>query len=358
VRLLRQPGDGVEPLVRGIDSAKSSVEIVIFRFDQPELERALAAAVSRGITVKALIAHINGSGGDALRGLEMRLLAAGVTVARTGDELARYHGKFMIVDHHELYLLAFNFTHHDINHTRSFGIVVQDRRLVHEALKLFDADMIRGPYEPRLSTFVVSPVNARQELSAFIADAKSELLIYDPKISDAAMIRRLEECARSNVEIRIIGQVSSAGGALSARKPSRIRLHARAMIRDRRVAFIGSQSLRKIELDGRREVGIVFSDQGAVSELVKTFQEDWDAAEQSKGLASPAAKVAKKVAKAVSKELPPLAPLLNDTIKEMGGDGVDLALDTEEIEEAVRDAVKDAVQVAVEDVVEGKPGRT
>lgn len=357
MRLLRQPDDGVEPLVRGIDSAKSSVEIVIFRLDQPELERALAGAVSRGITVKALIAHINGSGGDALRRLEMRLLAAGVTVARTGDELARYHAKFMIVDHRELYLLAFNFTHHDINHTRSFGIVVQDRRLVQEALKLFEADMIRGPYEPGLPTFVVSPVNARQELSAFIADAKSELLIYDPKISDAPIIRLLEECARAKIAIRIIGQVSS-GDALSARKPSRIRLHARTMIRDRRVAFIGSQSLRKIELDGRREVGIVFSDPAAVSELVKTFQEDWDAAEQSKGLPSPAAKVAKKVAKAVSKELPPLAPLLNDTIKEMGGDGADLALDAEEIEEAVRDAVKDAVQVAVEDVVDGKPGRT
>jgi cardiolipin synthase len=352
VRLLRQPDDGVAQLVRGIDSAKSSIEIVIFRFDQPEVERALASAVSRGVTVRALIAHVNGSGGDGLRRLEMRLLPAGVTVARTGNGLARYHAKFMILDHHELYLLAFNFTNQDINHTRSFGLVVQDRRLVQEALKLFEADTTRQPYEPGLPTFVVSPANARQELCAFIEGAKSELLIYDPKVSDSAMIHLLEERAEKKVNIQLIGQSSSVGERFAIRKLSQCRLHARAMVRDRQIAFVGSQSLRKIELDGRREVGIVFSDPSAVNELATTFQEDWEAAEQIQVLA-PAAKVAKKVAKAISKELPPVAPLLDVTLKEMRGDRFDLAVDADEIEDAVRDAVKDAVQVAVEDAIDG-----
>jgi hypothetical protein len=33
------------------------------------------------------------------------------------------------------------------------------------------------------------------------------------------------------------------------------RLHVRAMARDGDAAFVGSQSLRALELDGRREVG-------------------------------------------------------------------------------------------------------
>jgi phosphatidylserine/phosphatidylglycerophosphate/cardiolipin synthase-like enzyme len=63
-----------------------------------ELEKALGAAVQRGVTVRALIAHMNKGGEKRLRKLEQRLLEAGVTVARTADDLPRYHGKMTIID--------------------------------------------------------------------------------------------------------------------------------------------------------------------------------------------------------------------------------------------------------------------
>jgi phosphatidylserine/phosphatidylglycerophosphate/cardiolipin synthase-like enzyme len=354
--LLQQPNDGVAPLVHAIDAAKTSIEILIFRFDQSEIERALANAVSRGVSVQALIAHVNSSGEDSLRRLEMRLLAEGLIVARTDGGLTRYHGKMMIVDHRELYVLAFNLTHQDLNASRSFGIVTKDPKLVREAMKLFAADTRRQPYEAGLGAFVVSPANARKQLSAFIKGAKNELLIYDPKISDPTMVRLLEDRNKAEVDVRIIGQMSGKKLGPSARKLPQLRLHTRTMIRDRRLAFVGSQSLREIELDERREIGIVFRDPTVVNQLAQTFQEDWDLATPAMDLnrieVPPLAKVAKKVAKAVSKELPPVAPVLEVTIKEIVGDNAELALDNEEVEEAVRDAVKEAVKEAVRDVVE------
>src|SRR6266700_7195639 len=125
MKLLLQPGDGIAPLIRGIDGAKTSVEIVIFRCDRREIEVALANAVSRGVRVHALISYSNRGGENSLRKLELRLLAAGVTVARTSDDLARYHDKLIVIDRRELYLLAFNFTYLDIDHTRTFGIVTK-----------------------------------------------------------------------------------------------------------------------------------------------------------------------------------------------------------------------------------------
>jgi phosphatidylserine/phosphatidylglycerophosphate/cardiolipin synthase-like enzyme len=101
LRLLIQTENGVSPLVEAINQAKTRVEIVIFRFDCGEMEKALANAVTRGVFVHALIAYVNRGGEKKLRQLEMRLLAAGVTVARTADDLARYHGKFMIIDRRE-----------------------------------------------------------------------------------------------------------------------------------------------------------------------------------------------------------------------------------------------------------------
>src|SRR3954452_22552329 len=133
MKLLIQPGDGVAPIIKAISHAKSSFEIVIFRFDQREVEHSLAAAVSRGVAVHALIAHTNKAGEENLRKLEMRLLGAGVTVARTADDLVRYHGKMMLIDRRELFLLAFNLAHQDIDRSRSFGIVTTSRELVREA---------------------------------------------------------------------------------------------------------------------------------------------------------------------------------------------------------------------------------
>src|SRR5579863_8845871 len=147
VRLLIQPGEGIAPLIKGIAAAKSRIEIVIFRFDQKEVENALATAVTRGVAVHALIASKNRAGEENLRALELRLLGAGVTVARTGEDLIRYHGKMMIIDRRELYLFAFNLTHIDIERSRSFGLITRGKEAVREAVKLFEADCKRGPYE-------------------------------------------------------------------------------------------------------------------------------------------------------------------------------------------------------------------
>jgi hypothetical protein len=80
-----------------------------------------------------------------LRKLERRLLKAGVVLARTAGDLVRYHAKMMILDRPVLHVYGFNYTRADYA-SRSFGIVTTNRRLVREALKLFEADATRRPY--------------------------------------------------------------------------------------------------------------------------------------------------------------------------------------------------------------------
>ncbi|MGH9401917.1 MAG: phospholipase D-like domain-containing protein [Terriglobia bacterium] len=361
MELLVQPGDGVSLLVKGINSARKSVEIVIFRFDQSEIERALQNAVRRGIFVHALIAYTNRGGEKNLRKLEMRLLAAGVSVARTAEDLARYHDKLMIIDRSALYLLAFNFTHLDIEHSRSFGIITKNRSLVQEAVRLFEADTQRQPYTARLDSFVVSPANARKALTRFIQGSKKQLLIYDIKISDPAMTRLLGERARAGVEIKIIGRLTRKAVKLDVRRLARLRLHTRTIIRDRSAVFLGSQSLRALELDNRREVGIIFRDARVVSNLIKTFEADWESsltgeppAEETGAIqeAIPAAKTAKKVAKAIAGELPPVSSVLERIVTEAVGKDIDVRVDCDDVEKALKQAVKGAVRDAVEDIVQ------
>ncbi len=367
MKLLIQPGDGVAPLVEAINGAKSRVEIAIFRFDRGEIEKALANAASRGVFVHALIAYTNRGGERNLRKLEMRLLEAGITVARTADDLIRYHDKYLIIDRRELFLLSFNFTYLDIDHSRSFGLVTTNPRLVAEAVKLFEADTKRQPYVPGLPAFVVSPLNARKQLAAFLKGAKKELLIYDPEISDPAMLRLMAARAQAGVNIKVIGRVSRGGSGLAVRKLASMRLHTRTIIRDGSQAFIGSQSLREMELGSRREVGIIFRDKKIVNTLAKIFQDDWDAIERaaqqpvpedragafrSNRKRSSSLKWPRKSPRQSRKDLPPVTPVLRVVVGNWLARTVNHDLEAAMLEESVEDAVKEAVKEAVRDAVE------
>lgn len=358
MKLIIQPEDGVKPLVNGIDSAKKSVEIAIFRFDRKEVEHALENAVTRGVFVHALIADTSRSGEKNLRKLEMRLLAKGVTVARTSDDLVRYHGKMMIVDRKELYALAFNFTHLDIDHSRSFGIVTRNRQLVQEAIRLFESDTKRQPYAPRCNQFLVSPLNAREQLSAFIKGAKRELFIYDSKISDRAMIRLLQERAKAGVEIRIVGGITCKNSSLEVRKLPQTRLHTRTIVRDRHQVFLGSQSLRELELDARREIGVIIRESKVVNSITRIFEEDWGSAAvlraqpTNREAPPPVAKAATKAAEVVASELPPIAPVVEHAVQQIVGSEANIEIDHKEVEATVKDAVKEAVKELVREVVE------
>jgi cardiolipin synthase A/B len=299
MKLIVQPDAGIAPIISAIKQARKWVDILIFRLDRPEIARALGEAVARGVRVRALTAHQNRGGTKSLRKLEMQLLEAGVTVSRTADDLVRYHGKMVIVDNKSLHVYGFNFTGLDIEKSRSFGIVTKNEKLVNEATKLFTADFDRQPYTPGSGRFVVSPENARDVLSKFLSGARKELLIYDPKVSDDSMLKIITERQKAGVDVRVIGKVESKWDVKTEKYPGK-RLHIRAIIRDGKRAFLGSQSLRRLELEKRREVGVIVTDEDVVAQMKEIFEEDWAQTDSGR-------KRLKKVKKAEKKEEKQLA---------------------------------------------------
>ena len=277
IKLLVQPEDGIEPVLKAVERADRSVDMYVFRLAYPKLERAIADAVARGVAVRALIAHLNGGGDAALRALESRLLGIGVTVSRTDEDLLRYHGKMMIVDQSTLYVLGYNFTRRDIERSRSLGLVTDRKDLVTEAQRLFEADFDRKTYTPKLDTFLVSPLNSRASLLELLESAQERLLIYDSRLTDNMMQRVLERRALAGVEVRVIGRVEKQlRGVLVAAYPGE-KLHVRAIVQDEARAFVGSQSLRRPELDRRREIGVITDDTSVVKGIAKIFAGDWGA---------------------------------------------------------------------------------
>jgi cardiolipin synthase len=357
VKLIIQPDDGIEPLLSLIKAAKKRVDLTVFRFDRTDLERALRMAIDKGVKVNSLIAYANRGGEKSLRKLELRFLEAGMTVARTSNDLIRYHNKVVVIDSRILVVLSFNFTRMDIDRSRGFGIVTKNKNWVAEAGRLLDADGKRTPYKCDSDTFVVSPANARTVLGNFLKKARKQLLIYDPKISDREMLRILKEREKAGVEIRVIGQTKAS---LRVRRLSNMRLHTRTIIRDRAQAFIGSQSLRANELDARREVGLIVHEAKILNKLMATFESDWESgvaqtAKVRAGVsknAEPPKVDAEKAMKVLAKELHPIATTVKKAVKKVVSETGEEILRDGEIRETVKKVVKKVVKQAVKEAVQ------
>ena len=348
VKLFVQPDAGLEPILAAIRRAKKSIQILIFRMDRPEIEKALVDAVERGVAVQALVANTNRGGDKVLRRFEMRSLERGVTVTRTADDLVRYHGKMLTIDGKELLLLAFNFTHLDISMSRSFAITTTNKTLVAEAVRLFDCDSKRVPYRAGHKDFVVSPVNAREQLTAFIKGAKKQLLMYEMKISDNDFVKLLNEKVSQGVDVRVIGSTSHKESTLPVRKLP-MRLHARAIVRDGKSVFLGSQSLRKLELEARREIGMIVHDAKIAKQIIAIFDKDWSSAtaapassEVSDLINVPAKKVAKKVVKGLN-----LTPAVEEVVDRVLEKKENAEVDPKELVEGVREAMREEVHAAM-----------
>jgi cardiolipin synthase len=276
VKLLVQPEDGASPLLDAIDGARATIDLYVFRLDHRQVGVALERAARRGVAVRALVTHSRRGGELGLRQLARRLRRKGIAVSRSDDDLLRYHGKMAIVDGRTLFVLGYNFTRLDIEHSRSLGLMVDESRLVEEARRMFEADFARRAYVPEHGALVVSPYNSRAVLARLIQQAKKQLLIYDKRLSDGVMLRLIEKQAQAGVEVRIIGKTDRPLKNVPVAKfPGR--LHVRAIIQDGWRLFVGSQSLRRAELDKRREVGAVVSAPAVLKSALAVFGQDWAA---------------------------------------------------------------------------------
>lgn len=359
MKLIVQPRDGASPLLTAIKKAKKTVEIAIFRFDRTDIEAELKAAAKRGVKVTALIAYVNRGGEKHLRALEMRFLEAGIIVARTADDLIRYHDKLVIIDRKTLYLLSFNFTHLDIDHSRGFGLITRNSKTVQESVRLFEADSTRRSYTAGLDTFVVSPANSRKVLAQFLRRAKKQLLIYDPEISDKEMMKILQERAKAGVEVRIIGHAAKRLN-LKVAKLTKIRLHTRTILSDGTKAFIGSQSLRPAELDSRREVGLIIRDGKILKQLMDCFESDWDSTDAESDQAAkkdemPEApkKDVQRATKVLAKELHPLTATVRKAVKKVVAEAGEDVLADKRVKTTVKKMVKKAIKQAVKEAANG-----
>ena len=89
------------------------------------------------------------------------------------------------------------------------------------------------------------------------------------------MVKLLRDRAAAGVDVKVIGKVVPPIAGITTAKPARLRLHVRAIVRDRKAVFVGSQSLRRPQIDGRREIGIISPRSKEAVAIARVFEQDW-----------------------------------------------------------------------------------
>jgi cardiolipin synthase A/B len=279
--LIIQPGDSFFPFVDAIESATKTIKLTIFRMDDPVVLGALKRAVDRQVSVQALVAGTSKGWTKRNKKLVDDLSRLGVDVRTPKapkEKLKRYHYKVLMADDVRSLILTFNPTQKNLHYARDFGLVVRDQVITTELNRLFDADWNEQPFKPWDLPLVISPHNSRRKLIALLESAQRTIRILDAKVEDQEVIALLMRKAAAGCDVKIIGRDAGLDDVLPnfhIRRPARYKLHAKCIVVDSLLFFIGSQNLRDVSLDSRREVGLLVEDDGMARKIERVFDEDW-----------------------------------------------------------------------------------
>jgi phosphatidylserine/phosphatidylglycerophosphate/cardiolipin synthase-like enzyme len=279
--LIIQPGDSFFPIVDAIDSATQNIKMTIFRMDDPIVRDAMSYAVARGVKVQALVAPSSKGWNKRNKKLTDELSKLGIEVRMTKprkEKIKRYHYKMMMIDDLQSLILTFNPTQKNLHYARDFGLLIRDQEITTELNRLFEADWHGNVFKPKDLPLVISPYNSRKKLMELLESAERSIRILDAKVEDQQVMGLLLRKASTGCDVRLISRDTFYDQVVpnfSVKKLARYKLHAKCIIVDGSRFFVGSQNLRAVSLDRRREVGIIVEDDATGRRIERVFDEDW-----------------------------------------------------------------------------------
>ncbi len=290
LQLIVEPDDGIAPVELAIRSASHSVDLTIYELEDDTIEKELADAALRGITVRVILEDLSSFGKHPNQQAFDYLKAHGVSIAWAPEYFPLSHEKALIVDDREAFVMTFNLVPHYYAGSRDFAVADTDPADVAAIESAFDADWKGTGARASSGNDLLWSPGAADALLLLISDASTSLDVYNEEMEDSRIIGALEAASRRGVKVRIVmsyatrwkaafAELVSKGIALRTYASSaKTYIHAKALIEDGARAFVGSQNFSAQSLDTNRELGIFVARPEVVAKLLSLFQHDFSAA--------------------------------------------------------------------------------
>lgn len=285
--LIVEPDDGREPILRELESAHTSIDVMIYLLTDDPIVNALADAEVRGVQVRVIIEQYPYGGFGNPEEVVQRLRRLGVEVKWSSSAFTFTHAKTLIVDDSAVAVLNLNLTKSSFQSNREFGVLSTWPVDIASAHAIFEADWA-GDNIADPGSLIVSPINSRVELLALIAGATVTVDVYAEVVTDQEIVEALEAAEARGVDVRLVmpedDSVQGAraisgmvGAGVEVRFAKDLYIHAKAIVVDGDRAYVGSENFTKTSLDENREIGVIFGDPAMVSRLESVFLADFSA---------------------------------------------------------------------------------
>lgn len=288
VNVIVEPSDKGAAFIAAISKAKVSVHLTMYLLSAVGVIDALLERAKAGIDVKVILNEDFAPMTKASNEVVFQMLGAGgVKVAWAPKKFALTHAKYMVVDAKEAWITTMNATTTALKGNREFLVRTTVPQHVADAEMIFASDFAGTPLATYTGPLVVAPLNAKAKIYDLISKAKKTIDIENEELSDANLTVLLTEAVKRKVVVRIVSaqrELTVAGKrsfdsfkALSiptvvVKKPY---IHAKAIVVDGKIAYVGSENFTRASLTANRELGIILTTKAAVSTVAKTFAADF-----------------------------------------------------------------------------------
>ncbi len=310
-KLISTPKDLHQPIISAIQQAQKSLDIVNFHLSDPDVVTALKEAAGRGVTVRLLLDQSILSKSTTGTAIFDELKKSGVLAKKSTSQFSITHQKSLVIDRElEEKRTAFITTMNLITVpgiTRDYGLITQDKEIINEMTIVFEVDWTNADKNTKETPILAeerllwSPVNSKPKILGLINLAQKNIDIEVENFGDdeviAALGARISQVP--GLKIRTITPGCSAGGDPLYSRPFLERLkklgvenrvmaaepdenhpfmHAKMMVVDNQIFYLGSENLSFNSLTKARELGILTNNAELAQQLESNFSLDWTSA--------------------------------------------------------------------------------
>jgi len=282
-----EPDAGMAQIDSAFASAKHSIELEMYEFNDPTIANILTQREKAGVKVQVILDekysgyNYNLATFDALK-------SAGVAVSWAPSG-SIYHAKFAVIDGSLLLIGSGNFSAEYYATTRDFWLFDTQRADVQAATNVFAADERGNTSFTSPGTDLLWSPGSQSALIALITSAKKTLQIENEEMSNTAIEGAIINAAHRGVAVTVVMTYSSEwSAAFSTLKAAGVKvfvdhgespvyIHAKAICVDAGTThpetFVGSENFSISSLNYNRELGIITGDPGVatvVSGVIRT----------------------------------------------------------------------------------------
>ena len=291
--LIVLPDDTAKPILEAIANAAKSIRVKMFLFSDPSLLAAIIAARHRGVDVRVMLNPVRRDGEKENHDTRKVLTDAGVHVIDSNPHFDVTHEKSMVIDDETAFVQSLNWETKNLTVTRDYAVVTSHKHEVDEIAQCFDADWNRTKFDTGEHSHLIWCIgNGRQRLGQFIDASKESLWLQNERYQDPVIIEHLVRAHQRGVKIHIMARppdklkkgklIEGVSGlrclediGVKIHKLKHIKLHAKLLLADDKIAIIGSINLAPGSFDSRRELAIQIDDEHITRRILKTLQQDW-----------------------------------------------------------------------------------